>query len=175
MKILNLTLMFALLVAPAIASDVQGTELRAEASRCPASVQQGQLNIGTQLLLPDQIRRAFATELGQNFLVVEVALFPGTGGFIDVSRSAFVIRAAGSDSASRPLNPRNVALTAQRRASEGRDAAIYPQVGLGYESARTYDPVTGQEKRGGGVYTSAGVGVGVGPRERAARRRRTGK
>lgn len=168
MKILDLTLMFALLVPPSVASDVQGTEPRAEASRYPASVQQGQLSIGAQLLSPDQIRRAFATELGRNFLVVEVALFPGTGGSIDVSRSAFAIRAAGSDSASRPLNPQSVALTAQRRASEGRDVAIYPQVGVGYESGRTYDPVTGQERRGGGVYTSAGVGVGVGPRESAS-------
>lgn len=168
MKIVRLGLMLALLLAQGLASDVQGTEPRAEASRYPSTGQQGQVSIGAQLLTVEQIRRAFATELGHNFLVVEVALFPGTGGSVDVSRSSFAIRAAGSDSASRPMNPRNVAVTAQRRASEGRDVEIYPQVGIGYDSGRTYDPVTGQERRGGGVYTSAGVGVGVGPRGSAS-------
>jgi hypothetical protein len=164
MKILRVGWIFALLVAQALASDLQGTEPRAEASRYPASAQQGQVQIGAQLLTAEQIRRAFATELNRNFLVVEVAVFPGTGGSVDISRAAFAIRAAGSDSASRPLNPRSVALTAQRRSGEGREVAVYPQVGIGYESGRTYDPVTGQERRGGGVYTSTGVGVGVGPR-----------
>ena len=164
MRIVRLGLMLAVLVAQAVASDLQGTEPRAEASRYPSNGQQGHVSIGAQLLTAEQIRRAFATELGHNFLVVEVALFPGNGGSVDVSRSAFAIRAPGSDSASRPMNPRNVAVTAQRRANEGRDVEIYPQVGIGYDSGRTYDPVTGQERRGGGVYTSAGVGVGVGPR-----------
>jgi hypothetical protein len=168
MKIFHLTLMFALSLAQARASDVYGTVPRAEASRYPANAQQGQLSIGAQLLNAEQIRRAFATELSRDFLVVEVAVFPGTGGSCDVSRSAFAIRAAGSDSASRPMNPRNVAATAQRRASEGREVEVYPQVGIGYDSGRTYDPVTGQERRGGGVYTSAGVGVGVGPRGSAS-------
>jgi hypothetical protein len=168
MKSLNLGLLFALLVTQASARDEYGTAPRAEASRYPASTQQGQLSIGAQLLTAEQIRRAFATELDRNFLVVEVAVFPGTGGSVDVARPAFAIRAAGSDSASKPLNPRNVAATAQQRSSEGRDVTIYPQVGIGYESGRTYDPATGQQRRGGGVYTSAGVGVGVGPRESAS-------
>jgi len=166
-KILLLGLMFALSVAQARASDVYGTEPRAEASRYPASAQQGQLNIGAQLLTAEQIRRAFATELNRNYLVVEVAVFPGNGGSIDVSRSAFALRSAGGDAASKPSNPRAVAAMTQQRSSEGRDVTVYPQVGIGYESGRTYDPITGQERRGGGVYTSAGVGVGVGPRESA--------
>ena len=166
MKIVCLWSMLALLVAQALAGEVQGTEPKAEASRYPASAQQQQLSIGAQLLTGEQIRRAFATELSHGFLVVEVAVFPGTGS-VHVLRSAFAVRSAGSDSASRPSNPRAVAAMAQQRSSEGRDVTVYPQVGVGYESGRTYDPTTGRERRGGGVYTSAGVGVGVGPRESA--------
>lgn len=167
MKIVRLWSMLALSVAQALASEVQGTEPKSEASRYPASAQQQQLSIGAQLLTGEQIRRAFATELSHGFLVVEVAVFPGTGS-VDILRSAFAVRSAGSDSASRPSNPRAVAAMAQQRSSEGRDVTVYPQVGIGYESGRTYDPTTGRERRGGGVYTSAGVGVGVGPRESAS-------
>jgi hypothetical protein len=168
MKIFHLALMFALSLAQARASDVYGTVPRADASRYPSSAQQGQLSVGAQLLTGEQIRRAFATELNRGVLVVEVAVFPANGGLIDVSRSAFAIRASGSDSAAKPLHPRAAAATAQRRSTEGRDVTVYPQVGIGYESGRTYDPTTGQERRGGGVYTSAGVGVGVSPREGAS-------
>jgi hypothetical protein len=167
MKTFALGLMFAISVAQARASDAYGTEPRAEASRYPASTQQGQLKIGAQLLTAEQIRRAFATELNRNYLVVEVALFPGSAGPLEVSRMNFALRASGGDAASKPSNPRAVAAMTQQRSSEGRDVTVYPQVGIGYESGRTYDPVTGQERRGGGVYTSAGVGVGVGPRESA--------
>jgi len=168
MKILKLGLMFALSVAQARASDVYGTEPRADASRYPASAQQGPASVGARLLTAEQIRRVFATELNRNYLVVEVALFPGSGAPIEVSRMNFALRAAGGDAASKPSNPRAVAAMTQQRSNEGRDLTVYPQVGIGYESGRTYDPVTGQERRGGGVYTSAGVGVGVGPRESAS-------
>src|SRR5205807_3463977 len=36
-------------------------------------------------------------------------------------------------------------------------------VGVGYGAGRVYDPATGTQ-RGGGVYTTAGVGVGIGSR-----------
>ena len=78
MKILKFGSIFALLVGQALTSDVQGTEPRAEASRYPAGVQLGQLGVGAQLLTTEQIRRAFSTELSRGFLVVEVAVFPGT-------------------------------------------------------------------------------------------------
>ena len=110
MKTLYLGLMVALSVPQAFTGDVNGTAPRAEASRYPGSAQQGQLSIGAQLLTAEQIRRAFATELSQDFVVVEVAVFPGTGS-VNVSRSDFAIRTEGSDSASRPLNPRSVAST----------------------------------------------------------------
>lgn len=165
MKILELGFIFALLAIQARAGDVYGTVPRAEASRYPASAQEGQLKVGARLLSAEQIRRTFATDLNRHHLVVEVSLYPESGIPIEVSRTHFALRAAGSDAASKPSNPRAVAAMTLQRSGEGRDVTLYPQVGIGYESGRTYDPVTGQERKGGGVYTSAGVGVGLGPRE----------
>lgn len=133
MKILNLGLMFALFVPQARASDVYGTEPRAEASRYPASTQQGQLKIGAQLLTAEQIRQSFSTELHRSVLVVEVAVYPEKGRSIDVSRSAFAVRPAGSDKASKPLHPGAAAQTAERRSGEGLETNVYQQVGIGYE------------------------------------------
>jgi hypothetical protein len=162
MKILNLTLMFALLVAPAVASDVQGTEPRAEASRYPASAQQGQVSIGAQWLTAEQTRRAFAMELHSSVLVVELAIFPGTGAPINISRSDFAVRSTGSEKTSKPLYPRSVALTAERPSGSGIDTDAYEQVGIGIERGERIDPDTGQrEGKVTRIYTSTGTGVTV--------------
>ena len=63
-------------------------------------------------------------------------------------------------------------MTAQGRSGEGIDVGGYQQVGIGYERGRVYDPATGQEQKVGGVYTSTGVGVGVGTRGGPARTER---
>ncbi len=95
MKFLSLGLMFVLSAPRVWASDIYGKEARVEASRYPASAQQAQLSIGAQWLTIEQIRQAFSTELHRSILVVEVAVYPEKGKSIDVSRSAFAIRARG--------------------------------------------------------------------------------
>ena len=164
MKFLNLGLMFVLSAARVWASDIYGKEARAEASRYPASAQQTQLSIGAQWLTVEQIRQSFSTEPHRSVLVVEVAVYPAKGRSIDVSRSAFTIRPAGSNKASKPLHPRAVAQTAERRSGEGLDTDVYQQVGIGYESGRVSDPATGQERKESRVYTSTGAGAGIGTR-----------
>jgi hypothetical protein len=157
----NLGLMFVLSVPRLWASDVYGTEPRAEASRYPASAQQGQLSIGAQWLTAEQTRRAFAMELHQSVLVVEVAIFPGKGAPINILRSDFAVRSTGSEKASKPLYPRSVALTAERPSGSGVDTEAYERVGIGIERGERIDPVTGQRERVGGVYTTTGTGVTV--------------
>src|SRR6188474_388369 len=102
MKFLNLGLMFVLSATRVWASDIYGKEARAEAARYPANAQQTQLSIGAQWLTAEQIRQAFSTELHRSVLVVEVGVYPETGKSIDVSRSAFAIRADRSHKASKP-------------------------------------------------------------------------
>src|SRR5258707_569551 len=108
MRLLWFGLMFVLCTLRVWASDVYGTEPRADASRYPASTQQAQLRVGAQWLTTEQTRRALAAELHRSVLVVEVAVYPEKGGSIDVSRSAFAVRRAGRDTASKPLHPHAV-------------------------------------------------------------------
>ena len=161
MKIFSLVLMFAVSLVQARASDVYGTVPRAEASRYPASAQQEQLGIGAQWLTAEQTRRAFAMELHPTVLVVEVAIFPGRGTPINISRSDFAVRNVGSEKLSKPLHPRAVAMTAERRPGAGVDAETYDQVGIEIERGERIDGATGQRERVGGVYTSTGTGVTV--------------
>jgi len=172
MKFLNLGLMFVLSAPRVWASDIYGKEARAEAARYPANAQQTQLSIGAQWLTAEQIRQAFSTELHRSVLVVEVAVYPEKGKSIDVSRSAFAIRLAGSDKASKPLHPVAAAQTAERRSGEGLETDVYQQVGIGYERGRVSDPATGKERKESAVYTSTGTGVGIGTRGGPARTER---
>ncbi|HEX2521630.1 MAG TPA: hypothetical protein VHP35_05840, partial [Terriglobia bacterium] len=161
MRILTLGLMLALYAPRLWASDLNGTEPRAEASRYPASAQQGQVSIGAQWVTAEQTRRALAMELHQSVLVVEVAIFPGTGVPINISRSDFAVRSTGSEKASKPLYPRSVALTAERPSGSGVDTDAYERVGIGIERGERVDPNTGQRERVSGVYTTTGTGVTV--------------
>ena len=119
------------------------------------------MSVGAQWLTTEQIRRAFAMELHQSVLVVEVAIFPEKGAPLNISRSDFAVRNTGSEKASKPLHPRSVALTAERPSGSGVDTDAYEQVGIGIERGERIDPVTGQRERVGGVYTSTGTGVTV--------------
>lgn len=160
MRILNVGLMLALSAPRVWASDVYGTAPQPEPSRYPASAQHGELGIGARWLTDEQTRRAFAMDLHQSVLVVEVAIFPGKGAPINISRSDFAIR-SGSEKTSKPLHPRSVAMTAERPSGSGIDTDAYEQVGIGIERGERIDPVTGQREKVGGVYTSTGTGVTV--------------
>ena len=150
------------------AQDRRGTPPRQESNRYPFHVNDERLSLGAVLIPADKVRKLFVTDLGQDYLVVEVGVYPGINQSAEVLSTAFTVRIAGTDSASRPANPKIIAAMAQRKAAGQRDITVYPQVGIGYESGRTYDPVTGRERREGGVVTSAGVGVGIDPGQTAS-------
>lgn len=152
----------ALLLAVAGASQVrEGTRARADGADYPAHAERDGIAIGAAILSPDQVRNTFATDLNRGYLVVEVALYPNSSSSVDVARSDFALRIAGTQTA-RAANPRAIAASRQKGANSPGNIDVYPQVGIGYESGpRGYDPVTGTV-RGGGIRTSAGVGVGGG-------------
>jgi hypothetical protein len=115
------------------------------------------------VLTPDQVRKAFASDVNRCCLVVEVALYPPKDSTVGVSLNDFVLRVTGTEIATKPSGAKVLAAKLQKKAAspQDRDISISPTAGVGYDSGGYYDPVTGQ-RRGGGVYTSTGVGVGVG-------------
>jgi hypothetical protein len=106
------------------------------------------IRVAAEVLSPDNVRNMFSTDLS-SYIVVEVALWPGTGKPLDVSPVDFALKLDGGRSPIRPVSPRTVAGVIQRKGESRRDdITLYPNVGLHTGSW--------------GTGTSVGVGVGVG-------------
>ena len=139
----------------------RGTVPRANADHYPVHTEKSGVSIGVALLTPDQVRKAFSSDVNKCCLVVEVALYPPKESRVSVSFNDFVLRVGDSDIAARPSDAKVLAAKLQKKATpQGKDVSISPSVGVGYDSGG-FDPYTGQ-RRPSGVYTSTGVGVGIG-------------
>jgi len=148
----------------------QGTVPPGTPAAYPAHTEVDGIGLGTVMLKDAQVKQRFVTEVGRDFLVVEVGLYPKSGSDLEVQPDHFVLH-AGESWAGRPENPRVTAAVIQRGEESKHDIVIVPQVGVGYETGRdVYDPTTGTVRRRGGIYTSTGVVVvrepspGVDPR-----------
>lgn len=107
-----------------------------------------------------QVRSTFVSDIDRGYVVIEVGIFPEKGQRVDVSASDFVLRGKDTKTQARAATPAEIARILQKTAPTERSIDVYPTVGVGYESGRGYDSMTGSRR--GGVYTSTGVGVGVG-------------
>ncbi len=146
-----------------ILSAAQGTVPLPRAAAYRDSAEVAGIGVGATLLREGEVKQRFVTDLGQDFIVVEVALFPESGADLEVLPEKFGLR-IGDESTARPENPKVIAAYIQKNETSKRNIVIVPHVGVGYESRRVgYDPTTGTYRRQGGIYTSAGVLVGVEP------------
>lgn len=160
--VVSALLMMVTISIVCLAGGSKGTVPRSQASRYPVHQLGDRLSIGAARLTADQVKKEFVSDISRCCVVVEVALYPSSGGELDVEVDDFVLREAGTDAAVRPSKPALLAGIIQKTTPSKRDVTLYPSVGIGYESGpRVYDPVSG-DTRGGGVRTSAGVGVGIG-------------
>ena len=140
----------------------KGTAPRSNASRYPAHVQVEGKSLGARLLTPEQARKTFVSDVNRCCVVVEVAVYPSKDKAPDISLNDFVLHVKNAEATSKPSSAKVVAASLQKKAQDQRDVTVSPTVGVGYGSGTTYDPVYGP--RSGGVYTSAGVGIGIGSR-----------
>jgi hypothetical protein len=140
----------------------KGTVARSTALKYPAHAEQEGFAMGAVLLTSQESRSNFVSDLSHCCLVVEVALYPQKGQPVDVSLNDFSLRTIGTDTAVKAGSAKLISGTLQKKAAASRDVVVSPSVGVGYESGTVYDPMTGQPRRGGGVYTQTGVGVGIG-------------
>jgi len=161
MKIKWLTASLVCFAVFAVAAP-KGTVARSAAIKYPAHAEQDGVAMGAVLLTSQQARSTFVSDLNHCCLVVEVALYPQKGQDLDVSVNDFSLRTIGADSAVKAASAALISGTLQRKAAASRDVVVSPSAGVGYESGVVYDPMTGQPRRGGGVYTQTGVGVGIG-------------
>jgi hypothetical protein len=141
----------------------KGTAPRSSASDYPAHAQQDGVSLGAKLLTSSEVRKTFVSDLNHCCVVFELAAYPKAGQSLAVSLDDITLRVAGTDTAAKPSSATVVSAALQKDAQGQRDVTIAPVATVGYQSGTAYDPTTGTV-RGGGVYTGAGVGVGVGQR-----------
>ena len=158
-KRLWIAVSFALAASLAFAAP-KGTVARSAAIKYPAHTEQDGVAMGAVLLTSQETRTGFVSDLNHCCLVVEFALYPQKDHPIDLSSDDFSLRAVGNDTAVKASSAKVISATLQKKAAATRDVVVSPSVGVGYESGSVYDP-TGQ-RRGSGVYTQSGVGVGIG-------------
>jgi len=143
----------------------KGTAPRSGATRYPAHMEQpGTISVGGSLLTHAEVRKIFVSNLNECCLVVEFAVFPENSKPFPVSLDDISIRIAGTDTSAKAASATVVSATLQKTARQERDITISPVSSIGYESGNLYDPATGNTRHNRGVYTSAGVGVGIGQR-----------
>lgn len=117
--------------------------------------------LGVSSLNKNSILQNFSSDLTKGFIVVEVGLFPKKENQVEIDPKYFVLKAADGSGLVRPLDPASVVGTLRRTTGDKREVALYPTVGVGYESGGYNDPYYGG-RRGGGWSTGVGVGVGIG-------------
>ena len=155
----------ALAIAVAEEAPGYGMRPRPQLSDYAAHETAGNVTLAAEALTADQVGKTFATDLGKGWVVIEAGVYPQTGS-VEIDPSAFMLRVGKGDDKRllRAASPASIAGILQREQSppQQSDVTLYPSVGVGYETGPGYyDPVTGS-RRGGGLRTSVGLGVGIG-------------
>src|SRR5579883_1381458 len=144
----------------------RGIRPRPSASDYPAHQNGTSATVAAAILTPEQTRKQFAVDLNRlGYVAVEIAIYPDPSKNVEVASRDFMLRVSPEGTTLRPVSAGTIA--AQLHKKEPASATTVPnspvQVvtggNIGYESGGTYP--NGQ-RRPGGVYTSTGVGVGVG-------------
>lgn len=115
-------------------------------------------DLGVTLLPELVVKQRLSPEIAKRYVVVEVAIYPRTHASVEVNHADFSLRnkATGQVAYNEWLSD-----SRHQRAGAGRNVGVYPEASIGYERGGGYDPATG--RRGGGVYTGVGVGMGGPP------------
>lgn len=159
----SITICSVLILTTALLIAAQGTVPLKKATEYRSHVEVDGAGLGAAVLNDAQTKQRFVSDLGRDYLVVEVGLYPKAGADLKVQPEQFVLHVSGQDRALRSENPKVVAASLQKTEGSKRDIAIIPHAEVGYESGRRgYDPTTGTYGRTtGGIYTSTGIGVVV--------------
>jgi hypothetical protein len=132
---------------------------RASASKYAAHAAQEGISIGAELLTPKEVAKEFVADVNHCCVVVQVAVFPGDDGALQLSLDNFSLVVEGSDIPVKPQSANVIAAILEKKNKS--DIGVTTAVGVGYEARTSSDPETGQRTKVHGVYTTASVGVAV--------------
>lgn len=150
---------FVLLAASLFAERAPVVKPRAKAHDYPAVKEQENFTLGAAQLSAKQVRKAFVSNIGKNYVVVEVGVYPKSD--TKISPQNFVLRAADETDSVHPADPQVMASQIDEKDQKGTDLDVYPVVGISYSTGPDpSDPYYGNTRRGG-LTTTSGVMVDV--------------
>ena len=132
--------------SPGLGMHAEGTQPKASAAEYPVQAQWGNLAIGAEYMV-HSFGSGEQMYLAENYLVVEVALFPPKGEGVTADAAKFGLRVNGKKTLLYAQNPPMVASQFNRRAWEAPRGVTADlgvggaNIGLGHPQGR--DPVTG--------------------------------
>jgi hypothetical protein len=108
--------------------------------------------IAAAVVPPDQVSKMFSSEIAKRYVVVEVAIYPGTATPFDAESSDFSLKTGRQFAYTE--RPQDVTPWQEKRGQSDRDKDVTTQAGVIYE--RSKDPVYGTRQT---VGTYSGVAV----------------
>lgn len=156
-QILSVALLSVNLVLP----NSMGTRPLSNVRKYPVSVEKDAYSLGARLLSEKEVLQTFVTPLKGEYVVVEVALYPGNDA-VDVSNDDFALRIAGLERSFLAEDPDLVATGRRRTEGGSKKIGIIPYGGVAYETGPGDYPGDRYPRRGrryGGLRTTVGVGV----------------
>ena len=131
---------------------------RAKAQDYPAVQQQPSFTLGVAQLSAKQVRKTFVSNIGKDYIVVEVAVYPNAD--ISIAPQSFTLRQADSKETVHPADPQLMATQINEKNQKGTNFDIYPVQTVTYTTGSAPDdPYYNNGHKTNGVNTSTGVMV----------------
>src|SRR3954469_22282339 len=157
---------FAIVFAATLAAEkAPVVKPRATAHEYPAVKEESTFTLGAAQLSLKQVRKAFVSNIGKDYVVVEVAIYPK--GDTKIVPQDFALRLADEKTTIHPADPQVMASQINEKDQKGTDVAVYTVTGITYTSGSVYDDPYYNNGRGGrGLSTTSGVMVEMSGKEK---------
>jgi hypothetical protein len=131
---------------------------RVQAQDYPAVQQQSTFTLGAAQLSAKQVRKTFVSNIGKNYVVVEVAVYPKAD--TSIAPQSFTLREADSQETISPADPQLMASRINEKNQKGTNYDIYPVETVTYTTGSAPDdPYYNNGGKTSGVNHSTGVMV----------------
>jgi len=135
-----------------------GITPRASSSDYPVHESAKTVTIAAAIVPPDQVKKMFSAAISDQYVVIEVAVYPQDGHTFNIDSHDFALRVAGR--LTQAEKPRDVAPWPEKRGPAANSPVdVTTETGVVY--SRSSDPINGRRQ---GVGTYSGVGVSNYPR-----------
>jgi hypothetical protein len=137
-----------------------GLPPRGSPAEYPVHADAASVIIGGERVRPDRVAKLFSPDIGKNYVVIEIGVYPQNGATIDLRRLDFSLRFADQQE-TYPDTPEEAPLPWHERDGIKDKAQVTSEAGVVVSS--TKDPATGRRTTAVATYEATGVAVGNPP------------